>query len=254
MRMSETKPLEGQSAVVTGASRGIGRAIAKELARKGANVIINYARSEAEAASLAEEIRAETGKSSLLVQFDVSKEEEVESGFEKIFASTGNVEILVNNAGIAVDGLLVRTKSEDWDRTMGVNLSGVFYCSKAVTKPMMKQRYGRIINVSSVIGLMGNGGQTAYSASKAAIFGFTKSLAKELGGRGITVNAVAPGYIETDMTKDIKEEAQKQLLSQIPLGRLGSAEDVANAVFFLSSPQSGYITGEILSVNGGMYM
>ncbi len=252
--MSETKPLEGQSAVVTGASRGIGRAIAKELARKGANVIINYARSEAEAASLAEEIRAETGKSSLLVQFDVSKEEEVESGFEKIFASTGNVEILVNNAGIAVDGLLVRTKSEDWDRTMGVNLSGVFYCSKAVTKPMMKQRYGRIINVSSVIGLMGNGGQTAYSASKAAIFGFTKSLAKELGGRGITVNAVAPGYIETDMTKDIKEEAQKQLLSQIPLGRLGSAEDVANAVFFLSSPQSGYITGEILSVNGGMYM
>ena len=252
--MSETKPLEGQSAVVTGASRGIGRAIAKELARKGANVIINYARSEDEAASLAEEIRAETGKSSLLVQFDVSKEEEVESGFEKIFASTGNVEILVNNAGIAVDGLLVRTKSEDWDRTMGVNLSGVFYCSKAVTKPMMKQRYGRIINVSSVIGLMGNGGQTAYSASKAAIFGFTKSLAKELGGRGITVNAVAPGYIETDMTKDIKEEAQKQLLSQIPLGRLGSAEDVANAVFFLSSPQSGYITGEILSVNGGMYM
>ena len=252
--MSSTKPLEGQTAVITGASRGIGRAVAKELAKQGASVVINYARSEKEAAQLADEIKSETGKTSLLVQFDVSNEVEVSKGFEKIFSTSDKVEILVNNAGIALDGLLVRTKSEDWDKTIAVNLSGVFYCSKAVTKQMMKQRYGRIVNLSSVIGLTGNGGQTAYSASKSAIFGFTKSLARELGSRGVTVNAVAPGYIETDMTKEIKDENAKALLAQIPLGRLGSAQDVADAVYFLSSPQSAYITGEILSVNGGMYM
>jgi 3-oxoacyl-[acyl-carrier protein] reductase len=246
--------LEGQTAVVTGASRGIGRAIAKELARKGANVVINYARSEAEAVSLANEIKTEFGKDSQIIQFDVSKEEEVQKGFEKIFTQNPKVEILVNNAGIALDGLIVRTKSEDWEKTMGINLNGVFYCSRAVTKAMMKQRYGRIVNISSVIGLTGNGGQTAYAASKSAIFGFTMSLAKEVGSRGITVNAVAPGYIETDMTKDFKAEAAAGLIAQIPLGRMGTAQDVADAVYFLSSQQSAYITGQILSVNGGLHM
>jgi 3-oxoacyl-[acyl-carrier protein] reductase len=248
------KSLEGQTAVVTGASRGIGRAIAKELAKNGAKIVINYGRSEADAVSLATEIKNEFEGESHLVQFDVSKEEEVQKGFDKIFSLSDKVEILVNNAGIAVDGLMVRMKSEDWDKTMAVNLNSLFYCSKAVTKAMMKQRYGRIVNISSVIGLMGNGGQTAYSASKAAIFGFTKSLAREVGSRGITVNAVAPGYIATDMTKEFKEEQAAQLISSIPLGRMGTAKDVADAVYFLSSPQSSYITGEILSVNGGLYM
>lgn len=246
--------LEGQTAVVTGASRGIGRAIAKELAKHGANVVINYARSEAEAISLADEIRSEFNGSAEIVQFDVSNEREVEAGFEKIFSKNGKVDILVNNAGIALDGLIVRTKSEDWNRTIGINLNGIFYCSKAVTKQMMKQRYGRIINISSVIGLMGNGGQTAYGASKSAVFGFTMSLAKEVGSRGITVNAVAPGYIETDMTKDFKADQASALIAQIPLGRMGSSQDVADAVYFLASAKSAYITGQILSVNGGLYM
>ena len=246
--------LDGQTALVTGASRGIGRAIAKELARNGANVVINFARSEAEAVSLQTEIKTEFGKQAQIIQFDVSKEEEVQSGFDKILSSNEKIDILVNNAGIALDGLIVRTKSEDWDRTMGINLNGVFYCSKAVTKSMMKARYGRIINISSVIGLTGNGGQTAYAASKAAVFGFTKSLAKEVGSRGITVNAVAPGYIETDMTKDFKAEQAQSLIAQIPLGRMGTAKDVADAVCFLASSESAYITGQILSVNGGLHM
>jgi len=246
--------LDGQTALVTGASRGIGRAIAKELARNGANVVINFARSQAEAVSLQNEIQTEFGKQAQIIQFDVSKEEEVQSGFDKIVSSNEKIDILVNNAGIALDGLIVRTKSQDWDRTMGINLNGVFYCSKAVTKSMMKARYGRIINISSVIGLTGNGGQTAYAASKAAVFGFTKSLAKEVGSRGITVNAVAPGYIETDMTKNFKAEQAQSLIAQIPLGRMGTAKDVADAVCFLASSESAYITGQIVSVNGGLHM
>jgi len=248
------KALEGQTAVVTGASRGIGRAIARKLASCGAQVVVNYARSEAEAASLAEELSQDFGAKIILSKFDVASEDEVNAAFEKILTETGGVQILVNNAGIALDGLIVRMKKEDWDRTLGVNLSGVFYCSRAVTKPMMKQRYGRIINLSSVIGLSGNAGQTAYSATKAAVFGFTKSLARELGSRGVTVNAIAPGYIVTDMTESIKDEQKEQLLAQIPLGRLGTVQDIADAAAFLASPNTGYITGQILSVNGGMYM
>ncbi len=248
------KALEGQTAVVTGASRGIGRAIARKLASCGAQVVVNYARSEAEAASLAEELSRDFGAKIILSKFDVASEDEVNAAFEKILTETGGVQILVNNAGIALDGLIVRMKKEDWDRTLGVNLSGVFYCSRAVTKAMMKQRYGRIINLSSVIGLSGNAGQTAYSATKAAVFGFTKSLARELGSRGVTVNAIAPGYIVTDMTESIKDEQKEQLLAQIPLGRLGTVQDIADAAAFLASPNTGYITGQILSVNGGMYM
>lgn len=249
-----SKLLSGQVAFVTGASRGIGRGIAKKLASEGATLVLNYSRSASEAEALSDELSREFGTKSILSQFDVSSEEQVNSEFDRVLAETQGIHILVNNAGIALDGLMVRMKSEDWNRTLGVNLSSVFYCSKAVAKSMMKQRYGRIINISSVIGLMGNAGQTAYSATKAAIFGFTKSLAKELGSRGITVNAVAPGFIVTDMTDTMKEEQKAELLSQIPLGRLGTVEDVAEAVSFLASPASSYITGEILSVNGGMYM
>jgi len=251
---SSVKPLAGQVAFVTGASRGIGREIAKKLASGGATVVINYARSAAEAESLKSEIESSYGTKAVLSQFDVANEEQVETEFNRIIAELGGVHILVNNAGIALDGLMVRMKSEDWHRTLQVNLSGVFFCSKAVTKAMMKQRYGRIINISSIIGLMGNAGQTAYSASKAAVFGFTKSLARELGSRGVTVNAVAPGYIETEMTETMKDEYKTQLISQIPLGRIGTTTDIAEAVYFLASPASSYITGEILSVNGGMYM
>jgi 3-oxoacyl-[acyl-carrier protein] reductase len=247
------KELDGQVAIVTGASRGIGRAIASDLAAKGAKVVINYSRSSQEAESLAEEIKAKDGQA-VICQFDVGEEQSVNAAIDKVISDLGAVHILVNNAGIAVDGLFVRTKSEDWERTLKVNLNGVFYCSRAVAKSMMKQRYGRIINMSSVIGLMGNAGQVTYAATKSALFGFTKSLAREFGSRGITVNCVAPGYIITDMTDSIKEEQKQQLMAQIPLGRLGTVEDIAHAVGFLASSQSSYITGEILSVNGGMYM
>jgi 3-oxoacyl-[acyl-carrier protein] reductase len=245
--------LKDQVAVVTGASRGIGRAIAKDLALQGAHVVINYARSSAEAQRLATEIHEQGGKA-LLCQFDVGDEQGVVAGFEKVVSELGGIHILVNNAGIAVDGLFVRTKTEDWQKTMSVNLNGVFLCSRAAAKTMMKQRYGRILNMSSVIGLMGNAGQVAYAATKSALFGFTKSLARELGSRGITVNCIAPGYIVTDMTGAIKEEQKQQLTAQIPLGRLGTVEDISHAVSFLASPGASYITGEILSVNGGMYM
>lgn len=248
--------IAGQVAVVTGASRGIGRAIAQALAGAGATVVVNYSRSAAEAEALIQEIRSsassENVKKSVAMGFDVSNVTQVEEAFEKIIAEFGKIDILVNNAGIAVDGLLARTKPEDWARTIDVNLTSAFYCSKAVVKGMMKQRSGRIINISSVIGLMGNGGQTAYSASKAGLIGFTKSLAREVGSRNITVNAIAPGYIATDMTASISEEMKETLQRQIPLGRLGGPEDIAQAVLYLSS--ASYVTGEVLSVNGGMYM
>ena len=250
--MSEA-PLAGQVALVTGGSRGIGKAICLELASLGANVAVNYASNAAKAQEVVAEI-IEMGREAIACGFDVSQPQSVADGVKEIVSTFGKIDILVNNAGIAKDGLLVRTSESDWQRTIDINLSGCFYCAKAVAKSMMKSRYGRIVNVSSVIGEMGNAGQTAYAASKAGIFGLTKSLARELGGRNITVNAVTPGFIETDMTSSMSPEQIESLQQSIALGRLGSAKDVAKTIAFLSSPDSAYITGQVLGVNGGMHM
>lgn len=242
--------LEGKVAVVTGGSRGIGSAICEGLAAAGAKVVVNYARS----ADKAEALAAKIGAGAIAKGFDVSSEEAVTTAFKEIAEELGSLDVLVNNAGIAIDGLLLRTKSEDWQNTISTNLSSCFFCSKAAAKTMMKARWGRIINVSSVVGEMGNAGQVAYAASKSGIFGLTKSLSKELGSRGVTVNAITPGYIKTDMTDAMSEENREQLQSQIPLNRLGNPEDVANLVSFLASDLSSYITGQIIGINGGLYM
>ncbi len=241
-----------QVALVTGASRGIGRAIALKLASEGAFVIAT-ATSESGASTTAEAIAAQGGKGKA-VKLDVSRPDEVEALFQAIVAEQGRLDILVNNAGITRDGLLLRMKEEEWDSVLDTNLKGAFLCTKAAAKVMTKARYGRIVNISSVVGEMGNPGQVNYCASKAGMFGMTKSVARELAKRNVTVNAVAPGFIETDMTAVLPEKAREALLQQIPLERLGSPEDVANAVYFLVSPLANYITGQVLSVNGGMYM
>ncbi len=241
-----------QVALVTGASRGIGRAIALKLASEGAFVIAT-ATSESGASTTAEAIVAQGGKGKA-VKLDVSRPDEVEALFQAIVAEQGRLDILVNNAGITRDGLLLRMKEEEWDSVLDTNLKGAFLCTKAAAKVMTKARYGRIVNISSVVGEMGNPGQVNYCASKAGMFGMTKSVARELAKRNVTVNAVAPGFIETDMTAVLPEKAREALLQQIPLERLGSPEDVANAVYFLVSPLANYITGQVLSVNGGMYM
>lgn len=248
-----SEALQGQVALVTGGSRGIGSAISKHLAAAGATVVVNYARNSAAAETVAAEISAQGGKAQALL-FDVSSEEAVDLGFSEILKTHGRLDILVNNAGVAVDGLLMRTKLADWERTLQVNLTSCFLCSRAATKPMLKAKGGRIINISSVIGEMGNAGQVAYSASKSGIFGLTKSLARELGSRGVTVNAITPGYIVTDMTAQMSEEQTKAILSAVPLGRLGQAQDVAELVYFLASPAASYITGQVIGVNGGMNM
>lgn len=245
--------LQGQVAVVTGGSRGIGEEISKTLAGHGAYIVINFAQNEASAARVLAAVQQAGGKGEIL-GFDVSNGQQVEAAFEKILKAHSRIDILINNAGIAKDSLLVRTKNEDWQRTIDINLNGCFFCTKAVAKTMMKARYGRVVNVSSVIGEMGNAGQVAYAASKAGIFGLTKSLAKELGTRNITVNAVTPGYIQTDMTEGMSEEMKTKLLEQIPLGRLGEPRDVAEVVAFLCQQGASYITGQTFSVNGGMYM
>ncbi len=252
--MMGEKFLADRVAVVTGGGRGIGRAVCESLARSGARVAVNYSRS-ADAAEAAVQQITGAGGTAIAVQFDVAEEEQVERGFKEIVEAFGGVDVLVNNAGIAVDGLILRTKLEDWRRTVDVNLTGAFLCSRAATKLMVRgKRGGRIINISSVIGETGNGGQAAYSASKSGIFGLTKSLARELGSREITVNAITPGYIKTEMTAGMSEEQVSKLLGQIPLARLGESEDVAELVTFLASPAAGYITGEIIAVNGGMHM
>jgi 3-oxoacyl-[acyl-carrier protein] reductase len=244
--------LAGRVALVTGASRGIGRAVAARLARDGAFVFVNYRENESAAALALAEVRAAGGDGALL-RFAVESAGEVQGAFEEI-ATRGRLDILVNNAGISVDGLLVRVKEEDFERVLAVNLKGAFLCARAAARPMMKQRGGRIVNLTSVVGETGNVGQATYSASKAAILGLTKSLAQELASRSITVNAVSPGLIETDMTAAIQGEAREAMLGKIPMGRAGTAGEVAEAVAFLCSDAAAYITGQVIRVNGGMYM
>lgn len=244
--------LTGKVAVVTGASRGIGRAIALKLAAKGAAVAVTATTLEG-AQSTADEIVAAGGKG-LAFALNVAESAAVEPFFAAVMEHFGRVDILVNNAGITRDGLLLRMKDADWDAVLDVNLKGTFHCTREAAKLMSKARSGRIINISSVVGEMGNAGQVNYSASKAGMIGLTKSAARELAKRGITVNVVAPGFIETDMTAVLSDKVRGNLLQQIPLERLGTPEDVANAVFFLASDLGGYITGHVLSVNGGMYI
>jgi len=244
--------LENQLALVTGASRGIGRAIALELGRRGARVI-GTATTEQGAASIGEALSG-AGVEGRGVVLDVSSDESVQRCFKEIEAAEGTPSILVNNAGVTRDGLLMRMSAEDWQAVLETDLTSVYRTCKAVMRGMMKARRGRIVNIASVVAVMGNAGQSNYAAAKAGMIGFSKSLAREVGSRGITVNVVAPGFIVTDMTDALNEQARQALLDQVPLGRLGSPDDVAHAVAFLVSPAAGYITGETLHVNGGMYM
>lgn len=245
--------LKGKCALVTGASRGIGRAIALKFAQEGANVAINYAGNEQAAKQVAEEARS-YGVEAFICRADVSRMEEVEEMVKTVLDRFGKLDILVNNAGITRDNLIMRMKEQDFDDVIAINLKGVFNGIKAVTRPMMKQKSGRIINISSVVGALGNAGQANYASAKAGVIGLTKAAARELASRGITVNAVAPGYIETDMTDQLGEEAKERLMANIPLTRLGQPEDVANVVVFLASDASAYMTGQTLHVDGGMYM
>ncbi|NPV43081.1 MAG: 3-oxoacyl-[acyl-carrier-protein] reductase [Firmicutes bacterium] len=247
------KELSGRIAVVTGGSRGIGKAIALELAENGANVVINYSKDSKGAQEVAENLRNK-GIDCLTIKANVSFASEVENMVETIIEKYGRIDILVNNAGITRDSLLARMKEKDWDDVIDINLKGVYNCTKSVVKIMMKQRWGRVVNISSVVGITGNPGQTNYSAAKAGIIGFTKSCARELASRGITVNAVAPGFIRTDMTDKLRNEIRKELESKIPLGRLGKPEDVAHTVLFLVSSKADYITGQVINVDGGMVM
>ena len=245
--------LDGKTALVTGASRGIGRAVALCLAAEGARVAINYAGN----VKAAEEVKAAVeaaGGTAILCQADVADSAAVEAMVAAVVKEFGTIDILVNNAGITRDTLLMRMKDEDFAKVLDTNLKGVFYCTKAVSKLMMKKRAGRIVNMASVIGLVGNAGQANYAAAKAGVIGFSKSVAKELASRGITVNVVAPGFIGTDMPADLPETVKEKALADIPLGKMGEPEDVANAVLFLASDQASYITGQVVNVDGGMVM
>jgi len=245
--------LKGKNALVTGASRGIGMAIALELARQGANVAVNYAGNAVKAQAVVEEIESMHVKS-FKVQADVAEESDVKGMVKEVISQFGSVDILVNNAGVTRDNLLMRMKTEEFDQVINTNLKGVFLCTKAVTRQMMKQRSGKIINVSSIVGVSGNPGQANYVAAKAGVIGLTKSTAKELASRNIHVNAVAPGFISTDMTDELTDEQRESMLALIPLAKLGSAEDVANVVRFLASEDANYITGQTIHIDGGMVM
>ena len=249
--MANSAPLAGQTALVTGASRGIGRAIALELAAAGATVVVNYASSPEAAEAVVAEIGAAGGQA-WSHQANVAEEAEVEAMVKAVLERQGRLDLLVNNAGITRDGLVMRMKTGDWQSVIDLNLTGVFLCTRAVSRAMLKARSGRIINITSVVGLMGNAGQANYSAAKAGLIGLTRSNAAEFASRGVTVNAVAPGFIDTDMTKDL---APEPILAAIPLGRLGKPEEVAGAVRFLAAdPAAAYMTGQVLQVDGGMVM
>ncbi len=244
--------LKGQVAFVTGGARGIGRSIAGELASKGARIALGDLNLE-DAAATAEALRA-GGADCAAYGLDVSRAEDVEKAFEAVKNNFGRLDILVNNAGITRDGLLMRMKPEDWDMVINVNLRSVFLCSREAVKIMSRQRYGRIVSIASVVAFMGNPGQVNYGASKAGIVGLTKTIAKEYAGRGITANAVAPGFIVTAMTEKLPQEVRNQMMAAIPSGKFGTPEDVAHAVSFFCSPGAGYVTGQVMHVNGGMYM
>ncbi|MDP7175136.1 MAG: 3-oxoacyl-[acyl-carrier-protein] reductase [SAR324 cluster bacterium] len=242
--------LEGQTALITGAGRGIGKTIALKLAESGADIVL------ADMSPEVAEVRVEVeslGRKCLTFEADVTDLEAIETMVKKIIEELGSIHILINNAGITQDNLFMRMKPEQWSKVIDVNLNGVFNVTKAVIRPMVRQRTGKIINISSVVGFSGNPGQVNYSSTKSALVGFTKSLAREVGARGVTVNAVAPGFIDTAMTQALNESQQEVILQQIPLGRMGDADDIANAVAFLASEEASYITGTILHVNGGMY-
>ncbi|MGH4122801.1 MAG: 3-oxoacyl-[acyl-carrier-protein] reductase [Clostridium sp.] len=245
--------LKGKTAVVTGASRGIGRAIALKLAKLGANIVVNYRNSVEAVQEVVKEIE-DLGVKALAVQCDISSYSDVDYMMKKCIEQFGSLDILVNNAGITKDGLLMRMKEEDFDNVIDINLKGAFNCTKHVSAIMLKQRSGRIINISSVSGLTGNAGQVNYSSAKAGILGMTKAVAREFASRGVTCNAVAPGYIQTDMTDGLSSKVKESILSTIPLKRLGMPEDVANAVAFLASEEASYITGQVINVDGGMVM
>ncbi|MFT4413530.1 3-oxoacyl-[acyl-carrier-protein] reductase [Fredinandcohnia humi] len=245
--------LDGKVALVTGASRGIGRTIAIELAKAGAKVAVNFSGSEERANQVVDEIKG-LGKEAFAIQANVSDSESVSNMIKEVISTFGSLDILVNNAGITRDNLLMRMKEEEWDDVINTNLKGVFLCTKAVTRQMMKQRSGKIINIASIVGVSGNPGQANYVAAKAGVIGLTKTAAKELSSRNITVNAVAPGFITTDMTDKLPEDVKTEMLKQIPLGRFGETTDISGVVLFLASDNSNYMTGQTLHVDGGMVM
>ncbi len=242
-----------RTVVVTGGSRGIGRAVCMAFANPNTSIWFNYS-SSTEAAEKTVKLVTEAGGNAIGLKIDVSSEEDVTSFFKRVIEETGRIDVLVNNAGIARDGLIVRMKEKNWDDVMDINLKGAFLCCKAATRTMLKQQYGRIINITSLVGVTGNAGQANYSASKAGLIGLTKSVARELASRNITANAVAPGFIKTDMTSELKEEAREDIAKQIPLGRAGTVEDVAGVVQFLASDSASYITGQTIHVSGGMHI
>jgi len=245
--------LAGKTAIITGGSRGIGAEIARKFAADGAKVVVNYSGSQEKAEAVVADIEA-NGGTAIAVKANVADAESVKAMVEETMKTFGSVDILVNNAGITRDNLMMRMKDDEWDDVININLKGVFICTKAVTRQMMKQRSGRIVNIASIVGVMGNAGQANYVAAKAGVIGLTKTTARELASRGITANAVAPGFITTDMTEKLSEDVQKAMMGQIPLGRFGAPEDVAKAALFLASDDASYMTGQTLHLDGGMVM